>query len=301
MCNAILDEENVDSENPDEMEYGWVYDFVKARELKALNKYKFHDEKVDKNAKSTGQDSEKEVVRQCSAFIQSEEEYPKASKHHEKEVKSHADGKFSKLKNDVIQIIKQMKDLCLSQMKMLCWMDRWNESGNYTATGVRKRYVQIQSDQCHFCGIKGHQQIDCDHLKQSLDQIFCHINDEEKICWGASDAGGNSMKIGYDEWTMKNQIDRCYSQSQNFKINIISLYDDIDDDNTENELELEFISKDYYVQSTSVENENVDDENLELLAMKRNWEKMKKRAQAEERYLSVKTVRSGVYHCDDFK
>ena len=78
------------------------------------------------------------------------------------------------------------------------------------------------------------------------------------------------MKIDYDEWTMKNQIDRCYSQSQNFKINIISLYDNIDDDNTEDELELEFISKDYYVQSTSVENKNVNDKNLELLAMKRN-------------------------------
>ena len=63
MCDAILDKENVDSENSDEMEYGWVYDFVKVRELKALNKYKFHDEKVDKNVKSTEQDSEKEVVR----------------------------------------------------------------------------------------------------------------------------------------------------------------------------------------------------------------------------------------------
>ena len=141
MCDVILDEENVNSENPDEMKYGWVYDFVEARELKALNKYKFHDEKVDKNAKSTGQDSEKEVVRQCSAFIQSEEEYPKASKHHEKEVKTHADEKFSKPKNDVAQMIKQMKDLCLSQMKMLCWMDSQNESDNYTATGARKRYV----------------------------------------------------------------------------------------------------------------------------------------------------------------
>ena len=78
------------------------------------------------------------------------------------------------------------------------------------------------------------------------------------------------MKIDIDEWTMKNQIDRHYSQSQNFKINVISLYDNIDDDDTENELELEFTDKDYYVQSTSVENKNVNDENLELLAMKRN-------------------------------
>ena len=78
------------------------------------------------------------------------------------------------------------------------------------------------------------------------------------------------MKISYGGWTMKDQIDRCYSQSQNFKINAISLYDDIDDDNTEDELELKFTGKDYYVQSTSVENKNVDDENLELLAMKRN-------------------------------
>ena len=78
------------------------------------------------------------------------------------------------------------------------------------------------------------------------------------------------MKIGFDEWTMKDQIDRHYSQSQNFKINVISLYDNIDDDNTENELELEFADKDYYVQSTSVENKNVNDKNLELLAMKRN-------------------------------
>ena len=78
------------------------------------------------------------------------------------------------------------------------------------------------------------------------------------------------MKIGYEEWTMKDQIDRCYSQSQNFKINTISLYDNIDDDDTEDELELKFASKGYYVQSTSVENKNVNDENLELLAMKRN-------------------------------
>ena len=78
------------------------------------------------------------------------------------------------------------------------------------------------------------------------------------------------MKIGYDGWTMKDQIDRCYSQSQNFKINAISLYDNIDDDNTENELKLKFTDKDYYIQSTSVENKNVDDKNLELLAMKRN-------------------------------
>ena len=109
------------------------------------------------------------------------------------------------------------------------------------------------------------------------------------------------MKISYDGWTMKNQIDRCYSQSQKFKINAISLYDDIDDDDTENELELEFASKDYYVQSTSVENKNMNDKNLELLAIKRNQEKMKKRAQAKERYLSVKAARSGVYHHDDFK
>ena len=85
------------------------------------------------------------------------------------------------------------------------------------------------------------------------------------------------MKISYDGWTMKNQIDRHYSQSQNFKTNAISLYDNIDDDNTENELKLEFTDKDYYVQSTSVENKNVNDENLELLAMKRNQEKIKKK------------------------
>ena len=78
------------------------------------------------------------------------------------------------------------------------------------------------------------------------------------------------MKIDYDGWTMKDQINRHQSQSQIFKINIISLYDDIDDDNTENELKLKFTSKDYYVQSTSVENKNVNDENLELLAIKRN-------------------------------
>ena len=182
MCDVILDEKNVNSENPDEMEYEQVYDFVKVRELKALNKHKFHDKKVDKNVKSTEQDSEKEVARQCSVFIQSEEEYSKIPKHHEKEVKSHADEEFSKPKNDVAQMIKQMKDLCLSQTKMLCQMNRQNESDNYTVTGARKGYVQIQSDQCCFCGIKGHQQINCDHLKQSLDQIFCHINDEKKIC-----------------------------------------------------------------------------------------------------------------------
>ena len=79
--------------------------------------------------------------------------------------------------------------------------------------------------------------------------------------------------------------DRCYSQSQNFKTNTISLYDDIDDDDIKDELELEFTGKDYYVQSTSVEDKNVNDENLELLAMKRNQEEMKKRAQAEERSL----------------
>ena len=124
MCDAILDKENVDSENSDEMEYEQVYDFVKARELKALNKYKFHDEKVDKNVKPTKQDPEKEVARQCSVFIQSEEEYPKAPKHHGKEVKTHADGEFSKPKNDVTQMIKQMEDLCLSQMEMLHQMDR---------------------------------------------------------------------------------------------------------------------------------------------------------------------------------
>ena len=69
VCNAILNKENVNSENSDEMEYEQVYGFVKVRKLKALNKYKFHDEKVDKNVKSTEQDSEKEVARQCSVFI----------------------------------------------------------------------------------------------------------------------------------------------------------------------------------------------------------------------------------------
>ena len=124
MCNIILDKENVNSENLNEMEYEQVYDFVKARELKALNKYKFHNKKVDKNVKSTEQDSKKEVTRQHSVFIQSEEEYLKISKHCEKEVKNHADEKFSKPKNDVAQMIEQMKDLCLSQMKMLCQMNR---------------------------------------------------------------------------------------------------------------------------------------------------------------------------------
>ena len=120
MCDAILNKENVNSENSDEMEYGQVYDFVEARELKALNKYKFHGEEVDKNVKPTGQDPEEEVTRQCSVFIQSEEEYPKAPKHCGKEVKSHADEELSKPKNDVTQMIEQMKGLHLSQMKMLC-------------------------------------------------------------------------------------------------------------------------------------------------------------------------------------
>ena len=93
---------------------------MEVREHKALNKYKFHDEKVDKNVKSTEQDPEKEMTRQHSVFIQSEEEYLKAPKHHRKEVKTHADGELSKPKDDVIQMIKQMKDLCLSQIKMLC-------------------------------------------------------------------------------------------------------------------------------------------------------------------------------------
>ena len=98
----------------------------------------------------------------------------------------------------------------------------------------------------------------------------------------------------------KPNIDRCYSQSENFKINAISLYDDIDDDDTEEELKLEFTGKGYYVQSTSVEDENVNDEKLELLVMKRNQEQMKKTS-PEERYLSVKSPRPRVYHQNDFK
>ena len=97
VCDAILDEENVNPENPDEMEYEQVYDFVEARELKALNKYKFHGEKVDKNVKPTEQDPEKEVTRQHSVFIQSEEEYPKAPKYRGKEVKRHANGDMEEL------------------------------------------------------------------------------------------------------------------------------------------------------------------------------------------------------------